>query len=364
MHRLAVASLVVVAFLLFAGASLLLGWGRAARPELGEVVAPATSVQPGGEQAATSAPTTAAPTTTTTAPPPPVVWPASPLADPVDPADVRSSITPAKLSEQTWGQTQTGGLNLQVGEVPDEGVSVDGALRFGAVPDPLGSGNDVLLYRSGADDPVTVGGIRTETAHYTLPYDQEFWQVTRLMHESWAGTDDQQIVFQWHDGDFSENGPGAPILAFYVKGEQLRIVARSDASSPPSRDSLTNIDLLTEQATPYAGRWQDVVINARLSPFPEDEPFLRIWRNGSLIVDYRGPLAFNQPEYEDFAKLGYYHWLNADNDWDRSIPERSVYVAYMSIFDSPDGRYSFEDASQHLLAGVAPDRPDAQEVRE
>jgi hypothetical protein len=288
---------------------------------------------------------------TTTRPPPPLVdWPSDVFDDPIAPDDVTQAISANRpLGSQSWGQTQTNGVTLQAGDVPDQGVlASDGSERLSIVEDPLGSGFDVLRYRINADDPLTVGGIRTETSHYPLPYAQTFWQATRLMHESTAGTEDTQVVFQWHDGDFTETSPGGPVLAFYVTGEALGIRLRHDASQQPTRESSTIVDLLTEEVTPYSGRWQDLIIKARISPFPEDQGFIRMWRNGELIVDYIGPVAFNQPSYEDYAKLGIYHWVNAGNDWDRTKVDRSVYVAGMSIISDPNGTYSVEQIQQHL----------------
>ncbi len=311
-------------------------------------VAPATTVtttppqgarpSPGSSGTSTSLP--AAPATTQ--PPPPAS--VSQIA-----ASVRNEIDASSpLGNQRWGQTQAIGSIWQSGEVGDSGVTRNGSIRFGAVSDPAGSGSSVLEYRATATDPATVGGIRTETTHPFLPRGETFWQAVRLRHGDWSGTSDNQIVFQWHSGNHSGSGPSGPILAFYVIGDTMKIVTRHDGSSSPSNDTSNTTTHLQESDTPSAGAWVDLVIQANITPFHDDGGFLRIWRDGTLIVDYVGPIGYNEPGYQDYAKLGLYHWTSWGNDWDVSIPERSVHVHHMAIVDDPGEAYEFADVAGYL----------------
>ncbi len=243
------------------------------------------------------------------------------------------------LSNQALGQLQTAGQIFQAGTVGDDGISTHGRQQFGRVNDPLSTHGSVIRYSANQNDLATVGGIRTETVHHPLPYNESFWQATRIMWDDWSDSSDNQIVFQWHDGDHSGYGPPAPILAFYVIGDSLQISLAYDASDNPGRSTMSRVTLFREDSSAFAGRWQDLVIHSRISPFEGDEPFLDIWRDGEKIVEYRGPIAFNQPEVQDYAKLGIYHWTNSGNVWDQRYPTRNVYVdrMVMSTEDSTLG---------------------------
>ncbi len=262
---------------------------------------------------------------------------------------IRSGIwSEIPLVLQAWGQTQSAGVIANRGELEATGIEIDGELRFGTVSDPLAENGNVIEYRIDSGDPETVGGVRTETVHYSLPSNQEFWQATRMMFEDWSGSTDKQIVFQWHDGDNSGLGPPAPVLAFYVTGSKLGIKASYDSAPVPGPNTYQSVTLFEEAASPVAGVWHDLIIHAKVSPFVEDGGFIRIWRDGELIVDHVGPLAFNQPDVQDYAKLGIYHWLNAGNDWDPAYPSRSVYVDRMLIIDDEQASLTIGDV-QALL---------------
>ena len=70
---------------------------------------------------------------------------------------------------------------------------------------------------------------------------------------------------------------------------------------------------------------------------------VQILRNGTLVVDYRGPVGSNEAgigSETSYFKSGYYHWINAGNDWDMALETREVwhkgaYVAdgSISIYD-------------------------------
>ncbi len=305
-----------------------------------------TSTSPTLTTSTTAATTTSQATTTTL---PPVDWPTD-VEDPVDPEMIRFSLSATPLGDQSWGQTQTGGEIFQNGDVPTTGISLDGELRFGVVDAGPGGSFRAVRFAAAASDPTTVGGIRTETAHYDLPHERTFWQALRLTHDDWSDTTDSQIVFQWHGPDVAD-APGAPVLAFYVDGAELTVTVRTNADASPSDATNLTVRLLEEERSPFLERWEDVVIQARLSPFLENDPFVRIWFGDELVIDYDGPLGYNVAE-RNYAKLGYYHWLNADNAWDQSVPERHVDIGYMAVIEDPDGVLEHEVVRDHLLANL------------
>jgi hypothetical protein len=76
--------------------------------------------------------------------------------------------------------------------------------------------------------------------------------------------------------------------------------------------------------------------------------FVQIMRNGVLIVDYTGPVGSNEQGVgteTSYFKSGYYHWINAGNDWDTSVNTREVWHkgAYVC-----DGRVSLTEMDSFL----------------
>lgn len=56
------------------------------------------------------------------------------------------------------------------------------------------------------------------------------------------------------------------------------------------------------------------------------------WRNGSLVIDYIGALGYSDGSI-NYLKAGYYHWTNAGNNWDATLPERTLYYKGPWVID-------------------------------
>lgn len=306
--------------------------------------APATSTAP-------PPPTTPPPTTTlpTTAPPPTA---ADPRVDPVAPSDQLLVLDPRlPLSTQTVGQLMVVGQTVN-SPLPDEvhGTATDSGatLRVGRVPDPDDPGRQVLLLGVSGDDPLRFDGVRSHIAHLNrpLPVGQRFWQTFSYRHNDWGGTSDKQLIMQWHDGDHSSGL--SPFLAWYVEGSTLTISARWADVPNPSRADTKVRTLFREEHSP-ADAWQNYVVEGRIDP--HGAGLLRIWRGHELIVDYAGPLGYDQPDHAPYGVVGYYHWMSG-NPWDRSVLNRQTWWRWLSYIADPGGRYSSADVHAHLGSNI------------
>ncbi|MCP4085947.1 MAG: hypothetical protein GY745_12965 [Actinomycetia bacterium] len=252
------------------------------------------------------------------------------------------------------GQVQCDGDQFPASSRPEgfvgSGLADESSLRFGIEPDPVGSGPDSLVFRTDHNDAPYAGGQRCELAfleaEFRLPKDEVFWQTMSLLVSDLDGSTDDQIIAQWHDGTTS--GPDlAPLLAFYLSGRDLHILGRWDDGPEISNESAAVVSLHREPQF-LSGQWHEFIIKAHLSTDP-DEGILRVWSDGRLIVDYSGPIGYEQPESLDYAKLGFYHWYG-ENTWDDTVPVRTVMVREMSLINDLHKRYIFGDLDSYLQA--------------
>ncbi|MCP3993345.1 MAG: hypothetical protein GY724_30050 [Actinomycetia bacterium] len=290
--------------------------------------------------------------------PSPAVSPPS-SAVPVSPTTPGAAVNPADLLLHlpagpaifytNWGGIQCVGTQVSSNAAGDGMVGSDIAgsdLRFGLAPDPDGSGSDVLVLRTHHTDPKYASGQRCELSigqdPARLEHDEVIWQSFSIRHTELSGSSDKQIIAQWHDGDHTRSK--TPFLAWYVQGGRLEIVGRHNASTEPKNETSTTHSLFVDNS--YEGEtWTDYVIQSRISHDPAQDPFVRIWRNGQLIVDYAGPLGYNQPGVTDYAKLGFYHWYGG-NDWDLAVPTRTVWIRYAGLVADGDGSYTVESIEE------------------
>ena len=149
---------------------------------------------------------------------------------------------------------------------------------------------------------------------FTLDYD--------MMIESGAQNDaDWMVLAQFHQtDDVDENGnftdtAASPPLALQLRGERLEISGRfepnpittvtpPDIAIPPYDTPTTNAMYLDSQPLPrdtWVNLRFEVIFDYRL----DGDGMLKVWKDGVLIVDYAGPLGYND-QVGPFLKLGLY----------------------------------------------------------
>ncbi|NBQ91251.1 MAG: hypothetical protein EBT24_11070 [Betaproteobacteria bacterium] len=269
-------------------------------------------------------------------------------ATPVAAQDILAQFVPGiSLSQQAFGNVQCYGLIIPSQTVPEQGINgtplpQGGTLRFGRVPDPVDTRRWALRFTLMPTDPLTAGSYRCETAFNSsisgLPRGRLFWHAYSVYLPDWRSTNDEQQLAQWHAGDTSGL---QPIYALLSRDGQMRLVMRT-SSSPTPTPSTVSTQVLWSTNSWVPNQWITVVTQALVSTDPAASPFIRTWINGSLVVNYKGPVGYNQPTAQPYVKHGIYHWTNL-NPWDMHLPQRNVLFRRAALVLDPNRSYTAAD---------------------
>lgn len=276
-------------------------------------------------------------------------------AAPVAATDVRAQFIPSlSLSQQPFGNVQCYGQIMASQKVPEQGINgtplpLGGRLRFGRVSDPVDAQRWALRFTVLPTDPLTAGSYRCETTFNPvtsgLPRGQVFWHAFSVYLPDWRATTDEQQLMQWHAGDTSGL---QPIYALLSRDGQMRLVMRSSTSPSPTTSTVsTRVLWSTNSWVPK--QWITVVTQALVSTDPAAAPFIRTWVNGTQVVNYKGPVGFNQPTAQPYVKHGIYHWIN-QNPWDMRMPQRDVLFRRAALVLDPRQAYTAADLSVYVNA--------------
>lgn len=151
------------------------------------------------------------------------------------------------------------------------------------------------------------------------------------------------IVMQWHaiPGDFRATFPN---LEISVRDDRW-IVRQSfgDPKSAPTRRET----VLDDRVIP--GAWTAWVVHAKWSP--RDDGLLRIWKEGKLVADLKGPNTYGTigVEYTPYLKTGIYRpeWNvakpGARERFDAETPAATRKVVYVTDLKVGDARATYQD---------------------
>ncbi|WP_083748889.1 heparin lyase I family protein [Pelomonas sp. KK5] len=281
---------------------------------------------------------------TVAVPPAGTVLPASP----VDMRDITIDVNAeVPLERQQW-YFECHGVSRHASSLASQVLPANADVPYAtqqrmAVVTPPGNPLRGIVLRTAQGDPMTSGAPRCEftftaNARSFLPEASDFWQAQKIWVEDWSQAGDMQLVYQWHDTDF----PLAlnPLMALVVQGGTAFLQVRWETSGKPTtgKSTIATKDIWIGPANTFTGRWATIVVQARISPDPARQPFLKFWIDGRLLADYSGPLGYIQPGKPVYGKLGFYHWLQG-NMWDPRYPIRSIYVRRAVTVLDPNRRY-------------------------
>ena len=249
------------------------------------------------------------------------------------------------FSSQTWGNAQCDGFIMPSARVPETGIhdtlQEDGTtLRYGRITDPTDYSRMAYRYSLEPTDPLTASSLRCEIAFSPggttgLPLNSLFWHAFALRIPDWRYTNDEQQLAQWHAGDTSGL---LPIYQLLVRGTEMRLILRYDTSAIPSRNTTkTLVVWRTTNWTP--NQWLTLVTQALVSTNINAGPFVRTWINGTQVVNYKGPVGYNQPDALPYVKHGIYHWTNL-NPWDYALRQRYVHMRKAGLVKDPNRIYT------------------------
>lgn len=186
------------------------------------------------------------------------------------------------------------------------GVPVEGSdLRFNFVADPEDTNKKAIYFALDSTDPLTAAATRIEasTLGYWLTEGSDYTiSFSIRAPSSWVNSNDEQVVFQAKSVDTT---PVNPYLAL-VLGQGLgKWIIRYNANSPPLQASNT---VLTPYQSTWQTGWQHYVIHINRHWLTSKNPFVRIWQNGNLILNYSGAISYNVPGDVSQIKIGLYHY--------------------------------------------------------
>lgn len=86
--------------------------------------------------------------------------------------------------------------------------------------------------------------------------------------------------------------PGhSPPFAIEMVGERMRIITRDDPNRVASRETTTYRAHYTDGRPIERGRWYRMLVRVKFGP--GGDGFLQVFRDSQQLVDYRGPLGFD-----------------------------------------------------------------------
>lgn len=103
---------------------------------------------------------------------------------------------------------------------------------------------------------------------------------------------------------FDKGEPGhSPPFALEMVGERMRVVIRTDPMRISVPNGFTFKKLYQDDADIVRGRWYAMRIRVTFDPFGAG--VLKVWRDGRMLVDYHGPIGFDD-ERGPYFKQGVY----------------------------------------------------------
>lgn len=167
------------------------------------------------------------------------------------------------------------------------------------------SGKKALRFELRANDYVS-DGFRSEIRDpYFAPIGKTTWYFfSFFVPEIFPITPSNSCVFaQWHDqkdpGDLDRNPP----IAIRIRGTgEMHITGRYHAKKIQNGAKNPEIKLYEDKKF-QRGQWNDILMEVKWS-FKKDG-LVRIWRNSKMIVNYSGPIGYND-SFGPYLKMGIY----------------------------------------------------------
>ncbi len=166
------------------------------------------------------------------------------------------------------------------------------------VADPLGSEEKCLRFELRHGEAwVNKGGptyrAEIETPEHP-PMDSVRWySLSLLLPQDFPIEDNRLVLAQWHGSDKKSLGEPSriPVMAFRYRNGEFNITMRHSAERiVHDPDAVPAEALFRTKALPL-NAWNNFVVEARWSYTPDG--FVNIWWNGKQIVQYRGPVGYN-----------------------------------------------------------------------
>ncbi|GAO44318.1 hypothetical protein FPE01S_03_03560 [Flavihumibacter petaseus NBRC 106054] len=195
------------------------------------------------------------------------------------------------------------------------------------------------------DPEATYGNKRAELVYNSASSESQanpnlrWWKWSNYFPSATCKVDAAEEIFsQWHDK--SPDCSASPPLAFEMKNGKYRIVIRS------STEDYCNGGKVTTQYFDLGNigydQWNDWVVY--YNPQYTSSGQVKIWLNGKVVLDYKGPCFYNG-SWPAYWKLGIYKWLWMGSGSSSSTTQRIYYVDDVKIGDNTASESSFVTGS-------------------
>lgn len=178
------------------------------------------------------------------------------------------------------------------------------------VIDPKGSGEKCLRFelRNG-DKWLSKGGssLRSEIETRERPRmnSERWYRFSLMLPQDFPIEDNRLVLAQWHGVDKKYLGESArsPVMAFRYSSGTFSITMRHSAERIVRNADAVPSKELFETKSLSLDAWNDFVVQTRWSYTAEG--FINIWWNGKPIVEYRGPVGYND-DLAPYFQFGIY----------------------------------------------------------
>lgn len=125
-----------------------------------------------------------------------------------------------------------------------------------------------------------------------------------LMVERGPGNTASWLTLAQLQSTFDPQEPGhSPPFAIELRGEKMRIISRDSAAKIASPKDTSYRFHFEDRQSIKRGRWYRMKLRVRFDP--GQDGLLQVWRDGRQIVDYKGPIGF-EDAVGPYLKLGVY----------------------------------------------------------
>jgi hypothetical protein len=196
------------------------------------------------------------------------------------------------------------------------------------VRNPVRAGSRALRFEIRKGEPFVANANRAELRRpgdYRVTGgigDERWFGFSTFIPPDWESDVEGDVIAQWHASpDFDCETWRSPPLQITTEGEEVRVLMRWDSKPCTDHDEAEGSE--TIHAGDLArGRWTDWVVHATWDY--DDDGMLRMWRDGKLVVDRRGPNAYND-QRGLFFKIGVYKWRWKEPDERSRVTRRVVF---------------------------------------
>jgi hypothetical protein len=220
------------------------------------------------------------------------------------------------------------------------------------------TGNSSLRVELRKWDPDVSGSKRAELTDNSYPMPPQtnirWWSFSSYLPNDWQQDDVREMFAQWHYKPTSGVAVGAsPPIGLYMNKGNWEVTILYD-SVDINIDRGANIKERTFVLGPWQKNvWNDWVFNINYSH--RDDGYVRIWKNGQLVLDYRGKCWYNG-SYDPQFKVGLYKWAWSSNYHNRPPSVTTSRVYYLDNVKIGNTEAEFSDfypiSNANLLPNV------------